>query len=229
MNKAANISLRFQKLPNIAVQTQQGVPSDALRKLLESFTGPIIFSVESKDRRKALGGLLAHIKVAPKRILRLDETVGNGRYLMISTAKHSLIDSERNLALVYEDDLLREHVAYRHQGPRRTINPNTLIRNLVKLHPSQSVVRLEYGVDCYAGMTTLEADDVTGEYLMLIYANSAKLYVPVSSLHLTSRYIGGTEKNAPLHRLGGGTWSCARQKIVEEIRNAVTEPLDIYT
>lgn len=54
----------------------------------------------------------------------------------------------------------------------------------------------------YAGMTTTEAGGITGEYLMLTYANDAKLYVPVSSLHLISRYAGGAEKR-PLHKLGG--------------------------
>lgn len=49
----------------------------------------------------------------------------------------------------------------------------------------------------YAGMTTTEAGGITGEYLMLTYANDAKLYVPVSSLHLISRYAGGAEENAP--------------------------------
>ncbi|XPE41262.1 hypothetical protein ACNKHK_07145 [Shigella flexneri] len=46
----------------------------------------MIFSVESEGRREALGELLARIKVAPKRILRLDEAVDNGRYLMIGAA-----------------------------------------------------------------------------------------------------------------------------------------------
>lgn len=54
----------------------------------------------------------------------------------------------------------------------------------------------------YAGMTTTEAGGITGEYLMLTYANDAKLYVPVSSLHLISRYAGGRKKT-PLHKLGG--------------------------
>ncbi|XPE69090.1 CarD family transcriptional regulator [Shigella boydii] len=59
-------------------------------------------------------------------------------------------------------------------------------------------------------MTTLEAGGVTREYLMLTYANDAKLYVPVSSLHLISRYAGGAGR--PPHKLGGDAWSRARQK-----------------
>ncbi len=77
-------------------------------------------------------------------------------------------------------------------------------------------------------MTTLEAGGIKGEYLMLTYANDAKLYVPVSSLHLISRYAGGAEDNAPLHKLGGDARSRARQKAAEKVRDVAAELLDIY-
>ncbi|ENE2466629.1 transcription-repair coupling factor, partial [Escherichia coli] len=130
--------------------------------------------------------------------------------------------------LICESDLLGERVARRRQDSRRTINPDTLIRNLAELHIGQPVVHLEHGVGRYAGMTTLEAGGITGEYLMLTYANDAKLYVPVSSLHLISRYAGGAEENAPLHKLGGDAWSRARQKAAEKVRDVAAELLDIY-
>lgn len=226
--KAANTNLGFQSLPDLAVQAQQKSPLDALRKFLESFNGPVIFSVESEGRRESLGELLARIKVAPKRIMRLDEATEAGRYLMIGAAEHGFIDTTRNLALICESDLLGERVARRRQDSRRTINPDTLIRNLAELHPGQPVVHLEHGVGRYAGMTTLEAGGIKGEYLMLTYANDAKLYVPVSSLHLISRYAGGAEENAPLHKLGGDAWSRARQKAAEKVRDVAAELLDIY-
>ncbi|EBQ9286708.1 transcription-repair coupling factor, partial [Salmonella enterica subsp. enterica serovar Weltevreden] len=226
--KAANTNLGFQKLPDLAIQAQQKVPLDALRKFLESFSGPVIFSVESEGRREALGELLARIKIAPKRILRLDEAQDAGRYLMIGAAEHGFIDTQRNLALICESDLLGERVARRRLDSRRTINPDTLIRNLAELHVGQPVVHLEHGVGRYAGMTTLEAGGIKGEYLMLTYANDAKLYVPVSSLHLISRYAGGAEESAPLHKLGGDAWSRARQKAAEKVRDVAAELLDIY-
>ncbi|ECY8152517.1 transcription-repair coupling factor, partial [Salmonella enterica subsp. enterica serovar Typhimurium] len=176
----------------------------------------------------ALGELLARIKIAPKRILRLDEAQDAGRYLMIGAAEHGFIDTQRNLALICESDLLGERVARRRLDSRRTINPDTLIRNLAELHVGQPVVHLEHGVGRYAGMTTLEAGGIKGEYLMLTYANDAKLYVPVSSLHLISRYAGGAEESAPLHKLGGDAWSRARQKAAEKVRDVAAELLDIY-
>ena len=65
--KAANTNLGFQPLPEIAVQAQNKSPLENLRKFIESFTGPVIFSVESEGRREALGELLSRIKLAPKR------------------------------------------------------------------------------------------------------------------------------------------------------------------
>ncbi len=76
--KAANANLGFQKLPALAVQAQQKAPLDALRKFLETFDGPVVFSVESEGRREALGELLARIKIAPQRIMRLDEASDHG-------------------------------------------------------------------------------------------------------------------------------------------------------
>ncbi|MCS6039048.1 hypothetical protein LNP20_11885 [Klebsiella pneumoniae subsp. pneumoniae] len=58
-DKAANTNLGYQTLPDLAVQAQNKAPLDNLRRFLESFTGPVIFSVESEGRREALSEMLA--------------------------------------------------------------------------------------------------------------------------------------------------------------------------
>ncbi len=193
-DKAANTNLGYQPLPDIAVQAQQKAPLDSLRRFLESFTGPVIFSVESEGRREALSELLSRIKIAPKRLLRLEDAADGGCYLSIGAAERGFIDTLRHRAFICESDLLGERVTRRRQESRRTINPDTLIRNLAELRPGQPVVHLEHGVGRYAGLTTLEAGGITAEYLMLTYAGDAKLYVPVSSLHLISRYAGARKR-----------------------------------
>ncbi len=110
--------------------------------------------------------------------------------------------ADKQLALICESDLLGERVARRRQDSRRTINTDTLIRNLAELRPGQPVVHVEHGVGRYLGLTTLEAGGIKAEYLILTYAGEDKLYVPVSSLHLISRYAGGADDSAPLHKLG---------------------------
>ncbi len=77
-------------------------------------------------------------------------------------------------------------------------------------------------------MTTLEAGGITGEYLMLTYANDAKLYVPVSSLHLISRYAGGAEENAPCTSWAAMPSDPGATKAAEKVRDVAAELLDIY-
>jgi transcription-repair coupling factor (superfamily II helicase) len=66
------------------------------------------------------------------------------------------------------------------------------------------------------------------EFLHLEYAEAAVLYVPVSQLHLISRYTGVSADEAPLHRLGSGQWDKARRKAAEQIRDVAAELLNIY-
>ncbi len=117
-------------------------------------------------------------------------------------------------------------MARRRQDSRRTINPDTLIRNLAELHIGQPVVhRTRRGP--LRGHDYPEAGGITGEYLMLTYANDAKLYVPVSSLHLISRYAGGAEENAPA-QAGRRCPDPGATKAAEKVRDVAAELLDIY-
>lgn len=53
--KAANTNLGFQKLPDLAIQAQQKAPLDALRKFLESFSGPVIFFCGKRRTPRSAG------------------------------------------------------------------------------------------------------------------------------------------------------------------------------
>ncbi|CNF81684.1 MULTISPECIES: transcription-repair coupling factor [Yersinia pseudotuberculosis complex] len=226
--KAANTNLGYQPLPDLSVQAQQKAPLDNLRRFIESFNGSVVFSVESEGRRETLQDLLARIKLSPTLITTLSQAVNPGHYLMVGASERGFLDTDKQLALICESDLLGERVSRRRQDNRRTINTDTLIRNLAELRPGQPVVHLEHGVGRYLGLTTLEAGGIKAEYLILTYAGEDKLYVPVSSLHLISRYSGGADDNAPLHRLGSDVWSRARQKAAEKVRDVAAELLDIY-
>ncbi|OSM99455.1 transcription-repair coupling factor [Lonsdalea populi] len=227
-SKAANVNLGYQTLPSLAVEHQQKSPLDALRRFVEQFSGRIIFSVESEGRRETLQELLSRIKLAPKPIGRLEQAQESGCYLQVGASEHGFVDTLRRWALICESDLLGERISRPRQDNRRAINTETLIRNLAELRTGQPVVHLEHGVGRYAGLTTLEAGGITAEYLILHYAGNDKLYVPVSSLHLISRYAGGSDENAPLHKLGGDAWVRARQKAAEKVRDVAAELLDVY-
>ena len=108
------------------------------------------------------------------------------------------------------------------------MNPDTLVRNLAELKIGQPVLHLDHGVGRYGGLVTLDTGGLKAEYLLINYANESKLYVPVGSLHLISRYVGGSDETAPLHKLGNESWAKTRQKAAEKIRDVAAELLDVY-
>jgi len=60
------------------------------------------------------------------------------------------------------------------------------------------------------------------------YAGGDKLFVPVASLHLVSRYTGASEENAPWHRMGSDSWAKTRDKAARKVRDVAAELLDLY-
>ncbi|MFW6322771.1 MAG: transcription-repair coupling factor, partial [Guyparkeria sp.] len=80
----------------------------------------------------------------------------------------------------------------------------------------------------FQGLVTLEMNGQPQEYLLLTYAGDDKLYVPVSGLERISRYTGGAEETAPLHRLGSDQWEKAKKRAARQVHDVAAELLDIH-
>ncbi len=130
--------------------------------------------------------------------------------------------------LITETQLFGRQIFQRRRRQRDKEQSDQVIRHLSELTLNAPVVHLDHGVGRYRGLQSIQVDGQVNEFLTLEYANEAKLYVPVSSLHLISRYTGATDDLAPLHRLGTEQWSKARQKAAEKVRDTAAELLDIY-
>ena len=103
-----------------------------------------------------------------------------------------------------------------------------VVRNLTELLPGAPVVHEEHGVGRFLGLQVLEVGGIKTELVALEYARGDKLYVPVSSLHLISRYTGASPDAAPLHKLGGDQWDKLKRKAAEKVRDVAAELLEVY-
>ncbi len=230
VEKAGRTNPDVQPLPELAVQHQNKEPMAALRQFSESYTGKIVFSVESEGRREALLELLQPIKLRPVSHNSFTDALNSTDKfsLILGAAEHGFLFGSEHVALICESDLLGDRVIQRRRKDRKTTNSDAVIRNLAELKPGQPVVHIDHGIGRYIGLQTLEAGGMTTEYVTLEYQNEAKLYVPVASLNLISRYSGGAEEGAPLHKLGGEAWAKARRKAAEKVRDVAAELLDVY-
>ena len=222
-------NLPVTALPEVTIQSQQKEPLGQLRQFIEQFKGHILFSVETEGRRETLLDLLSPLKLKPKQIKSLAQAEQEKFSLWVSSLEQGfIIEQTPPLAIIGEANLLGERVQQRSRDKRKSVNPDTLVRNLAELKIGQPVVHLDHGVGRYGGLVTLDTGGIKAEYLLLNYANESKLYVPVTALHLISRYVGGSDETAPLHKLGNEAWAKSRQKAAEKIRDVAAELLDVY-
>ncbi len=90
------------------------------------------------------------------------------------------------------------------------------------------VVHIDHGIARFAGLQTLDLGGKKGEFMLLFYADEAKLYVPVERLDLVQRYSSGEGTQPTLDRLGGIGWQKTKAKAKRAMRDMADELLRLY-
>ncbi|WP_100658283.1 transcription-repair coupling factor [Alteromonas flava] len=234
--KAGRTNFNAQLVDDIALQPQHKEPAQRLRQRLEKVLaagGRVLFCAETMGRKENLLGILKQARISTTSIDSLDsfiqqhEPVG----LTVGNVENSfyLDNADGQLLLITETELLGHKVSQRRRRDKqKATDESAVIRNLAELTSGQPVVHIDHGVGRYIGLQTLDAGGISTEYLTIEYAKGAKLYVPVASLHLISRYSGGDPDQAPLHGLGSDAWSKAKKKAAEKVRDVAAQLLDVY-
>jgi transcription-repair coupling factor (superfamily II helicase) len=100
--------------------------------------------------------------------------------------------------------------------------------DLTEMRHGDLVVHLEFGIGKYGGLVDRRNDDGTYEsVLVLIFADEAKLYVPLQKAYLVSRYVGLGRASTPLSKLGDGKWAKIKKAAEASIYDYAAELLKI--
>jgi len=224
-------NLPTQSLPSGLIQPHAEQPAAFLLQHLEQHTAHrILFCAESTGRREYLLELLQHYHIRPQISDQWPDFLADEHAIQLTVAP--LADGLRLADPAVEIITEQQLTGARAQQSRRrkfkaTRDSEAMIQSLADLKPGAPVVHEDHGVGRFQGLQTLDVGGTANEYLCILYANDDKLYVPVSSLHLISRFTGASEEAAPLHRLGTEQWSKARKKAAEKIRDVAAELLEI--
>ncbi|MFT7223832.1 MAG: transcription-repair coupling factor (superfamily II helicase), partial [Cellvibrionaceae bacterium] len=218
-------------LPNLAIDGHSKEPLSNVENFIRNSDYRLLFCVESAGRREALLDVLKPLKL-PLEILSdwqtfIEQTDVN--YAMVeSTLEQGCLLDDAKVAIVTETELFGQQVRQRRRRKTDQSPGAALIKSLTELTIGAPVVHIHHGVGRYLGLRTLVVNDQTNEFLTLEYSDQAKLYVPVTHLHLINRYTGNDEALAPLHKLGNDQWRKAKDKAAREVRDVAAELLEIY-
>ncbi|HET9181981.1 MAG TPA: transcription-repair coupling factor [Candidatus Angelobacter sp.] len=90
------------------------------------------------------------------------------------------------------------------------------------------VVHVEHGIGMYQGLKELQQGEASGEFMVLEFADSAKLYVPLTRLDLIQKYRSSEGVKPPLSRLGGTAWARTKARVKKAMQDMADELLKLY-
>lgn len=231
---AESYQAAIQSFPNLTVDHKLEQPLMYLNNFLAEFLAipqaKILFCAESAGRREVLLDLLEKLTIKAHRCETWQEFLQASEPIQITIAplEEGFYLKSPALALISEAQLFGNQVIQKRQTKTKSLDSRTIIRNLTELTEGSPVVHIDHGVGRYRGLQHLKIGDQESEFLIVEYAANAKLYVPVSSLNLISRYSGNDSEHAPLYRLGSDQWEKAKRKAAEQMRDVAAELLDVY-
>ncbi len=224
---------QVQPLPDISLDASRPDAlwrlADWLKSLAPTATKTLL-AAESLGRREVLLELLQKSAIQVTRCENWTDfltSTTSGLHLSVAALAQSMwLD---NIVLLSEQSLFgAQMVQQRRRSKSAHADFSDGIRSLAELSTGSPVVHLEHGVGRFIGLETLTMDNLAREFVALEYADGDKLYVPITNLHLISRYSGTDPEHAPWHKLGTDKWQKARKQAIEKVRDVAAELLDLY-
>jgi transcription-repair coupling factor (superfamily II helicase) len=141
-----------------------------------------------------------------------------------SPLEKGFISHTFNIAVISENDIRGKQNLTRLDRAKKKME-RVLIEDL-KL--GDYVVHENHGIGIFHGITRVTVDEVTREYILLQYAGTDKLYLPLDKLDLLHKYSSSEDKEPRLNKLGGSEWERTRRKVTESIQDMADDLLKLY-
>jgi len=254
--RAEAIQLGEQPAPDLPLAAKDAAPAAALQSFLANYPGRVLIAADSAGRREALLEVLTAADLKPEvmedfaAFVRVEDGKhvedwkrGTGDRtgasspalepqspafaIAVAPLSDGFALDDPQIVVLTDRQLFPERASQSRRRKRAGREPEAIIRDLGELREGAPIVHEDHGVGRYRGLVTLDAGGQPGEYLDIEYAKGDRLYVPVTQLHLVSRYSGASPDHAPLHSLGGEQWAKARKKATEKVRDVAAELLEI--
>ena len=190
-----------------------GALVDHIKVKMES--GPVLIASYSEGARERLTGLIEDEGLAEAIPIPNAARLGKrGLHLAVWALEHGFEAplGDGKLTVISEQDVLGDRLI---RAPKRRRRAENFLTETQSLTPGDLVVHVDHGIGRYHGMEVITAAGAAHECLVLEYAETSKLYLPVENIELLSKY--GHEEGL-LDKLGGGAWQSKKAKLKERIR-----------
>ena len=217
-------------LPSVRVDRRAEDPLTALKRFLAAGDARVLICAESPGRRETMQQYFAEYGLDVPLVDDWRSCIaGDARCALVVAPLHAgFAWPAAKLAFVTEAELYAGVVRRGKRDAARRSNVDAMLRDLSEVRIGDPVVHEQHGIGRYLGLLTMNLGEGPAEFLQLVYANDAKLYVPVANLHLIGRYSGAAPEAAPLHELGSSQWDKAKRRAARQAHDTAAELLNLY-
>jgi transcription-repair coupling factor (superfamily II helicase) len=135
---------------------------------------------------------------------------------------------DTNLVLFGANDFSDEADVTARPAPRKS-KTAAFVSDFRDLTVGDYVVHVEHGIAQYTGLREIVQDGVTLEFMVLEFAEQARLYVPLTRLDLIQKYRSTDAGPAPvLNRLGSQQWAKTKARVRKAMQDMADELLKLY-
>ena len=103
------------------------------------------------------------------------------------------------------------------------------IHGFTELSVGDYVVHENHGLGIYRGIEKVEVDKVVKDYIKIEYADTGKLYLPVTQLSLVQKYSGAEGKVPKLNKLGGEQWNKTKARVKKAVKEIAADLVKLYS
>ena len=155
-----------------------------------------------------------------------DIVLGQSRiYVVGGAVSAGFIWPELELALVTDEEIFG--TTYRPRKANLQRKASELL-NFEDLKQGDLVVHSEHGIGQYEGLVKLRLDHAVNDFLLVIYKDGDKLYLPVERMNLVQKYMGVDGVAPVLDKMGGKTWERVKLRVKRSTEKIAGELLKLY-
>jgi len=135
---------------------------------------------------------------------------------------------EAHLAVFGARDLFDESETVAARPLRQKSKVSAFLSDFRDLQVGDYVVHVEHGISQYQGLKEINQGDGPAEFMLLEFAEAAKLYVPLTRLDLVQKYRSAEGAKPALSHLGTATWAKTKARVKKAMKDMADELLKLY-
>lgn len=132
---------------------------------------------------------------------------------------------EESLSIITEDEIFGAKKSRRRDSARKTVSQILSFEDLKKM---DLVVHDDHGIGQYEGLVKLKLNGATNDFLLIVYKDGDKLYLPVERMNIVHKYMGVDGMEPVLDRMGGKAWDKIKERVKKSAEKIAGELLKLY-